>query len=179
MSAIDRVARRVLLLATTALVAGGAQARGQEGSRVGFTPAEKDFIVSTAMAVNYEIAAARVAGTRGSSDVVKRFAAATLADHSALLERLRGVAAADPSVVMPTALNTVGEERMRALEGAADGFDMTYRGQMLSSHTELQLALKAFLESTTTNPRLRAVIASAQPVEDAHLNAAKELPRRT
>jgi predicted outer membrane protein len=177
---------RVRHLATAGLsaflmVAGARSGAAQEGTRPGLTPMEKDFVNSWAMAMNYELAAARVAETMGRSEAVRRFASAMLADHGTIVRDVgAAVASADRTVTLPSALSVAGNERMRALQAATpETFDMTYRAQMLSSHTEAQAALAAFLESTTTNSGLRAAALNAKARIDAHLNAAKELPRRT
>lgn len=182
MSTLFRAGRLTTLgLSAFLVIAGTATAAAQEGTRPGLTPMEKDFVNSWAMAMNYELAAARVAETMGRSEAVRRFASAMLADHGTIIRDVgAAVASADRAVTLPTALSVAGNERMRALQAATpEAFDMTYRAQMLSSHTEAQAALVSFLESTTTDSGLRAAALNAKARIDAHLNAAKELPRRT
>ncbi|MEO5799361.1 MAG: DUF4142 domain-containing protein [Gemmatimonadales bacterium] len=162
------------------VIAGHGAARAQEGVRVGLTPAEKDFVTAAAMTTNYQIAAAKVALAKSKNDVVRRYAEGMITDHTAMAERLAAtVRTADPSMQVPTTLDLTGQERLRALSAAVDGFDLTYRGQMMSSHTEEEAAFRAFLENSTTNAGLRGLIGGGLPVVQAHLGAAKELPRRT
>ncbi len=174
-----RMRRRMSAALASLLIGAVITVSAQEGSRAGLTPAEKDFVASAAMGANYQVAAAKVALAKSKSDVVRRYAEGMITDHTAMLDRLTTtVRAADPTVQLPTTLDVTGQERLRALTAAVDGFDLTYRGQMMSSHTEEEAAYRAFLENSTSNAGVRALIASGLPMVQAHLGAAKELPRR-
>jgi predicted outer membrane protein len=119
MSKATRVGRRGLTALSCLLIATTSVAAAQEGTRPGLTPAEKDFVNSWSMAMNYELAAARLAQSMGKAEAVRRFASAMLADHAAMATELgAAVAAADRSVALPTSLSVAGDERLRAVQAA-------------------------------------------------------------
>jgi putative membrane protein len=139
--------------------------------------ADKDFVMKTAMANNYEIAAAQAAQSMATAAADKTFAQTMIDDHTALATKLKdAVAAADPSLVLPTGMSAADATHLQTLKTSGTHFDATYRSQMITGHTAVLASFKAYAARSSANAGIKNVISGAVPTVQHHLDLAKQLP---
>jgi putative membrane protein len=93
---------------------------------VAVAPSQRDFLVSAAQGVLFEIEASRIALARGGSAAVRRFAEATLRDRVVVDTDLQQLAAS-VGVALPTQIDEALRTRLDVLANLrADDFDRAY-----------------------------------------------------
>lgn len=125
-----------------------------------------------------EIAVGQMALQRAQSGDVKSFARRMISDHTKLLNAGESLAASlsiAPAPPSPDSLPQKADQEtqtLSALTGAA--FDKAYMDAQVADH-RMVLDLLKQLEAAAQNPRLKALIAGAEPTVQSHLDRAQAI----
>jgi len=108
------------------------------------------FVTSLGVGNMYELEAAKVAATKAKTAGVKALAAMITKDHTDAGQKLQtAAAAAEPDVVIPTALDERRKGMVDNLNAATpDDFDKIYLSQQVAAHNETLTLLKGFSDNT-------------------------------
>ena len=98
------------------------------------TPADRAFVAKVSQGGMYEVAAGRLAETKGSSQDVRDFATAEVHDHSLVGNKLKAISAREGVQIAsaPTSEFAAKLSRLRSLSGPA--FDRAYLADMAALH---------------------------------------------
>jgi putative membrane protein len=157
---------------TTATTAGGEVNAASNNS----APSDAQIFAVLTEANQAEIDAAKTALDKAKHADVKAFARQMLADHTKLLNG--GKALADSLHVTPqppandSLATHVAQEKQQLSSVAAPTFDKTYMDAQVQDHQTVLALLKQF-EGQAQDPRLKAMIAKAEPIVQRHLTRAQ------
>jgi putative membrane protein len=155
------------LLAIVACAAGSAFAAP--------SAADADFAKKAAQAGMAEVAAGKLAASKGQSAAVKSFGQRMVTDHSKAGDELKTVAAKS-GVSLPSAISPEQKAAAQKLEQTKGAdFDKAYAKQMVSDHEEA-VALFENEAASGTDPGLKAFAGKTLPTLKEHLKMAQALP---
>lgn len=136
------------------------------------------FAENAAIGDMYEIAAARIALLRSTSEPVRQVARKMIADHTTSTHHLQAALEMNETKGVsppPRQLDTRRKTMIDHLEQAPDDrFDTTYLDQQILAHEETVSLMKSYRDGGD-NPQLRSVAAGAAPVVERHLEKVKAL----
>lgn len=139
------------------------------------TPQPHEFAESVAQSDGYELAAAQTALAQSRNPQVRAFAERMIADHERMSQALRDAAKA--SALEPPRPH-VGGDQMRFLASLqslrGNDFDREYGRQQMLAHTSALTLVRGYAEKGS-DANLRRLAASAAPVIESHLQAARQL----
>ena len=146
-----------------------------QGSQVGMSSQDHNFVMDAAMGGMMEVELGRVAAQRGSSDAVKQFGQRMVDDHGAANQELMTLAASK-GMTLPTALDEKHQQQVTKLSGMSGAeFDRAYSKRMLSDHEK---DVKEFERQSTKggDPEIRAFATKTLPTLQEHLQMTRTLP---
>ncbi|MGO9830052.1 MAG: DUF4142 domain-containing protein [Myxococcaceae bacterium] len=122
-----------------------------------------------------EIAAGRLALTRGASAAVKRYAAVLVRDHSLADEQVTALAQT-MNVPLPSkaAPQEGGLKVLSSLNGTS--FDRTFLKMMVEDHTQA-VSLVRHAQPRVSSPALTALLSKLLPILESHLETALALSK--
>ncbi len=121
-----------------------------------------------------EVASARLAAERGSSDEVKRFATQMMNDHTKANQELMGLAVAS-RMALPNTPPITGRAEEAALSGlSGEKFDKCYIKGQLAAHIQAVGLFEAEAERGQ-DPQLKAWAAKTLPTLKHHLHEVKTM----
>jgi putative membrane protein len=137
--------------------------------------ADTDFVKKAAQAGMAEVAAGRMAMSKGQSESVKTFGQRMVTDHSKAGDELKTVAAKSGITVPSTTSSEqkAAAEKLGKMQGA--DFDKAYAKQMVSDHEEA-VALFQKEASAGSDADLKAFAQKTLPTLQEHLKMAQALP---
>jgi putative membrane protein len=137
--------------------------------------ADADFVMKAGQAGVAEVAAGRMAETRGESQAVKTFGQRMVTDHTKAGDELKNVAVKSGATVPATSSpeQMQAAQKLAGLKGAA--FDKAYAEQMVKDHEEA-VALFEKEASSGSDADLKAFAGKTLPTLQEHLKMAKALP---
>jgi putative membrane protein len=163
-----------ILAATASLLLWAAGAAAQEKPN----DAQIAEILTTANTI--DVAAGKLAQSKGSDKEIKSFGQEMVTDHSAsntsatqLVQRLK--IKPEPSATSKK-LKSDGEQTMKRLEGlSGKEFDKAYIDNEVSFHETVLDAIDKVLTPNASNADLKTTLTSTRPVIAAHLARAKSI----
>jgi putative membrane protein len=137
--------------------------------------ADTDFAKKAAQAGMAEVAAGRMAVSKGQSESVKTFGQRMVTDHSKAGDELKTVAAKSGVALpaTPSPEQKAVAEKLAKMQGP--DFDKAYAKQMVSDHEEA-VALFQKEASSGSDADLKAFAQKTLPTLQEHLKMAKALP---
>lgn len=141
----------------------------------GLSAYDKTFLTKAADAGSTEIAASKIAATKGTNEAVKTFAASMVSDHSTVADELKQLATSKgltPSEELSQP-HQAEISKLSALEGPK--FDTEYAQKIgVAAHTD---AVKLFTDASkkANDPDVKAFAAKTLPALQHHLQMAKQL----
>jgi putative membrane protein len=123
-----------------------------------------------------EIQLGRLAGDKGSNEMIKAFGERMVVQHGAAADQLQA-AAQKENITLPTAMNSKDQQtydRLAKLSGSA--FDRAYAQDMVEDH-EKDLAAFQHEASNGKNESIKAFAAQTVPMIQEHLNQAREIQK--
>ena len=138
------------------------------------TPTAQEFINKAGASDAFEIAAAKLAATNGSSSAVKSFAAEMITAHSESTAKIKAAAAS--SSLTPDASLTDDQKEDLADLGKKKGadFDEAYIDGQVSAHQDALALMRDYAEHGD-NAALKTAAGGIAPVVQKHLDHAKSL----
>ena len=138
--------------------------------------ATHDFLTKAGASDKYEIAAARIAESKGRSPAVKRFARMMVKDHTASTEKLVAAASTDMGHPIKPAMTTPEQDAMltELRHTGPRTFDRTYMDQQNKAH-EMALDLMKTYASTGDYPRTKAAAGEISTKVEQHLEMARNI----
>jgi putative membrane protein len=134
----------------------------------------KQFADTVAASDAYELAAAKLAQTKGTTPAIKDFAAMMLKDHTQSTAELKA-AAAKSSITPSPKLTEQQEANLATLRDATGAdFDNAYKTQQVAAHTDALKALQGY-QSGGDVPALREFAGKVAPIVEGHLQHATGL----
>ncbi len=125
-----------------------------------------------------EIAAGQMALQRARSSEVKSFARRMISDHTKMLNAGKSLAdslSITPAPPSPDSLPQKADQETQTLSATTGApFDKVYMDAQVADH-RMVLSLLKQLEGAAQNPRLKALIAGAEPTVQSHLDRAQVL----
>jgi len=142
------------------------------------TPSAQDFVNSAAKSDAYEVAAAKLALTNGSSQAVKDFASQMIKDHTDSTAKIKAAAAKASPAITPDAKMTDDQSDDLADLGKKKGadFDEAYVDDQVSAHQTTLAMMRDYAEHGDAAP-LKAVAAQIAPVVQKHLDHIKSMDK--
>ena len=139
------------------------------------TPPAQDFVNRAAKSDAYEIAAAKLALTNGTSQAVKDFANEMIKAHTDSSARIK--AAAGPAIKPDATLGTDHNDDLAEL-GRKKGaeFDEAYIDDQVAAHQDALALMRDYAEKGDT-PALKAAAGEIAPTIQKHLDHAKSLDK--
>jgi putative membrane protein len=136
----------------------------------------QDFANFSASSDAYEIASAKLAKEKSTSDKIKDFAAMLVTEHTDSTAQLKeagedAVPAITPDATL-TAEQSANLDKLRAATGA--GFDAEFKAQQISAHEKALAAMQSYAASGDM-PSIEAFATNAAPVIEKHLGHAQRL----
>ncbi len=142
-----------------------------------FSSADRRFALEAAHYNAFELQAAILAQTMGTSPEVKTYAEMILIHHKTVGTALQAaVKKSDPSLMLPSEPSPKYRAVLEALKNSGMEFNAKYKAQMVSSHVEIHAFFARYLARRSANIDTWAVINTAQPIVVMHLEAARKLP---
>ncbi|MFL6628434.1 MAG: DUF4142 domain-containing protein [Vitreoscilla sp.] len=139
------------------------------------TPKPEEFARLVAQSDGYELAAAQTALAQSHNRQVRAFAERMIADHEHMARSL-GDAAKAAGLEAPRP--HVGGDQARFLTSLqslrGDEFDREYGRQQMLAHTSALTVMRSYAEKGS-DPNMRRMAASAAPLIERHLQAARQL----
>jgi putative membrane protein len=136
---------------------------------------DADFVTKAAQAGMAEVAAGKLAASKGESPAVKKFGQRMVRDHTKANEELKSVASKSGATVPASTSpeQKAAGQQLETMQGAE--FDEAYARQMVKDHEE---AVELFRKESTSgsDAGLKAFAAKTLPTLQQHLEMAKELP---
>lgn len=140
---------------------------------------DKTFVMTAAKANNYEIKAAQMAQQMSKNDAYQQYAQMIINDHTQAGQELtQAVAAADPSVQLPTGVSATGQKHLAELQRAGNNFDIVYRDQMIATHEAALKLFQNYVAQPNDNAQVKEVAQKLLPVFHKHLSDAQKLPKQ-
>jgi putative membrane protein len=138
--------------------------------------ADSVFIGEVNQSNAHELRLARLAESKASADVVRRFAQKMRTDHTLMQKEWAGVSASIGTRI--SAANPRRQEEIRHLERqSGPEFDRAYMAAMVENHRE---AVNAFQvgRGTARSPEVRQLVARSLPYLQEHLTLAQQIARQ-
>lgn len=140
---------------------------------------DKAFVMKAAKANNYELQAAQMAQDMSTNSAYKNYAQMITTDHTKAGQDLTAaVAAADPSMQLPTDVSATDQSHLDTLKNAGGSFDVKYRAQMISTHIAALKLVENYVAQPNDNPQIKHFAENLLPVFHKHLRYAKKLPKQ-
>jgi putative membrane protein len=139
-------------------------------------PSTSEFVQKAAMSDMYEVAAGKIAATKGQSAAVKLFGQHMTEAHSQTTAELTEILASEKiDVQLPSKLDATHQGLIDDLNGAKEtDFDKTYASQQIDAHKQ-SISLFQKYGERGDNAALKAFAAKTLPVIKTHLEDAKKL----
>ena len=156
---------------------GGDNRPTRQPSRLG--PTDTSFLMRAAEGGLYEVAAGKLAASRGHLEQVRAFGVMLVADHSAISTRLTALAR-DHGVTVPGEIPAKQEvilERLLKLSGTE--FDRQFIQTVGIDNHQEAIALFQKAAASVQSEAVRAFAQESLPTLQAHLAAAEQLARMT
>ena len=139
------------------------------------TPKPEEFARTVAQSDGYELAAAQAALAQSRNRQVRAFAERMIADHQ---NTARQLADAAKAAGLEPPQPHVGGDQARFLMSLqslrSDEFDREYGRQQMLAHTSALTMMRSYAEKGS-EANLRRMAASAAPIIERHLQAARQL----
>lgn len=168
------------LLSGTALMSGAALAQsvGEKtgvNSVLGVAPTTQDFVTEAVTSDMLEVAAARIAQTRGNA-AEQKFAAQMITDHTKTSAELKDlVARGDVKAELPTALNSSAQAKLDKLNAAKpEDFSATYDPMQVSAHKDAVSLFERYAKGGD-NAKLKDWAGRTLPALQHHLEMAQQM----
>lgn len=140
---------------------------------------DKAFVNKLAKANNYELKAAQMVQDMSKNDSYKNYAQMITTDHTKAGQDLSStISSVDPSLQLPTDVSATDQAHLDTLKNAGNSFDVKYRYQMISTHTEALKLAQNYVSHPNDNPQLKKFAEDLIPVFRKHLAEAKKLPKQ-
>jgi len=145
---------------------------------VSATPTAQEFVNRAGASDAFEIAAAKLAATNGSSQAVKTFAAEMITAHTESTAKIKAAAASATPAITPDATMTSDQQEDLAELARKKGadFDEAYIDEQVDAHQDALAMLRDYAEKGDT-PSLKAVAGELAPIVQKHLDHAKSLDK--
>jgi putative membrane protein len=121
-----------------------------------------------------ELRLARLAQSRGSADVVKRFAQKMETDHNSMQKEWAAVAANSGIRIAAAANPGLQEDMSRLQRLSGTSFDRAYMAMMVENHRETLTKLQA-ARRTTKSTEVGQLLARSLPLVQEHLTLAQQI----
>jgi putative membrane protein len=169
---MNRLYTAVCCLALVAVPAFGQKKAAAKGGM-----SDQQFVDFAAQTDMVEANLGQMANTVADSQQVKDLGQTLVTDHTSDFEQLK-TAAQQANLNVPTAIDAQHNKMMidpfQKLKGAA--FDKKYAQEMVAGHTKAIATYKKEAEDAQ-NPAIKSYAATALPVLQKHLDAAKDLAK--
>ena len=144
-------------------------------STLGISPTTQDFVKEAATSDMLEIAAAKIAQTKGNADE-KAFAEQMMTDHTKTSADIKGlIASGDVKAELPTALDSSSQAKLDDLNKVtADKFAATYDPMQVSAHKDAVSLFERY-SSGGDNPKLKDWAGKTLPALKHHLDMAQKM----
>ena len=144
-------------------------------STLGISPTTQDFVKEAATSDMLEIAAAKIAQTKGNADE-KAFAEQMITDHTKTSADIKGlIASGDVKAELPTALDSSSQAKLDDLNKVtADKFAATYDPMQVSAHKDAVSLFERY-SSGGDNPKLKDWAGKTLPALKHHLDMAQKM----
>lgn len=145
---------------------------------VSATPTAQEFVNRAGASDAFEIAAAKLAATNGSSQAVKTFAAEMITAHTDSTAKIKAAAASATPAITPDATMTSDQQDDLAELAGKKGadFDEAYIDEQVDAHQDALAMLRDYAEKGDT-PSLKAAAGELAPIVQKHLDHAKSLDK--
>ncbi|RTL50769.1 MAG: DUF4142 domain-containing protein [Bradyrhizobiaceae bacterium] len=170
----------IAIAATTMLSSAAlAQSVGEKtgvNSMLGVAPKTQDFVKEAAMSDMLEIAAAKIAQTKGNAEEQK-FAAQMITDHTKTSDELKAAVAnnADLKAQIPTALDSSSQGKIDKLNAAKpEDFAATYDPMQVSAHKDAVSLFERYAKGGD-NAQLKDWAGKTLPALQHHLDMAQKM----
>ncbi len=133
-------------------------------------PGDRAFVAKVGQGGMFEVAAGRLAMTRGSTQDIRDVAAMEVHDHMLVGAKLKSVAAAE-GIAVPATANAEFAGKLATLQGlSGPAFDRAYMSELATLH---DADGAAFLEESTAGgtPAIRAMGAETHLIVQRHIGA--------
>jgi putative membrane protein len=163
------------LLTSTALAQSVSEKTGVN-SVLGIAPKTEDFIKEAAMSDMLEIEAAKVAQQKGNADE-KKFAEQMITDHTKTSSELKGMAPAEMTSAIPTALDDSSQKKLDKLRDAKPAdFASDYDPMQVSAHKDAVSLFERYANGGE-NAKLKDWAGKTLPALQHHLQMAEQMNR--
>jgi putative membrane protein len=161
------------LLTSTALAQSVSEKTGVN-SALGIAPKTEDFIKEAAMSDMLEIEAAKVAQQKGNADE-KKFAEQMITDHTKTSSELKGMAPAEMTSAIPTALDDSSQKKLDKLRDAKPAdFASDYDPMQVSAHKDAVSLFERYANGGE-NAKLKDWAGKTLPALQHHLQMAEQM----
>lgn len=124
-----------------------------------------------------EVAAGKLAETKGNSADVKEFGAMMVKDHGKANDKLKALAAKQ-SVTLPADPGATHKAALKKLEGlSGDAFDKAYIAEMVEGHEVTAELLKYEIDSGA-DPEAKAFAKEILPTVKSHLDKIRSIAKK-
>lgn len=168
------------MLSSTALLSGAALAQsvGEKtgvNSVLGVAPTTQDFVTEAVTSDMLEIAAAKIAQTRGNA-AEQKFAAQMITDHTKTSAELKDlVARGEVKAQLPATLNSSAQAKLDKLTAAKpEDFSATYDPMQVSAHKDAVSLFERYAKSGE-NAKLKDWAGRTLPTLQHHLEMAQQM----
>lgn len=140
---------------------------------------DAQIMAMTAAANEGEIAAGKMAETKATNPAVKAFARAMVTDHSMMLTKGQALAKKlniTPSAAAADSMSKSNQAMANTLTNTPKGmaFDSAYVNAQVMGHQQVLDMVKS-AEGQAQNPQVKAMLSSAQPAVQRHLDRIKDI----
>lgn len=161
------------LLTSTALAQSVSEKTGVN-SALGIAPKTEDFIKEAAMSDMLEIEAAKIAQQKGDADE-KKFAEQMITDHTKTSSELKGMAPAEMTSAIPTALDDSSQKKLDKLQDAKPAdFASDYDPMQVSAHKDAVSLFERYANGGE-NAKLKDWAGKTLPALQHHLQMAEQM----
>jgi putative membrane protein len=144
-------------------------------STLGISPSTQDFVTEAANSDILELAAAKVADSKGNADE-KKFAEQMTTDHTNTSKDLKAlIDSGDVKATIPVKLNSTGQKQLDELiDAKPDDFAGYYDPMQVSAHKDAVSLFERYAKSGE-NPKLKDWAGKTLPALQHHLEMAEAL----
>jgi len=162
--------RKIFAIPCAALLLAGSLALHAQGP----SDADKKFVTAALRGGMGEVTIGQMAADHGNSQDVKDFGQKMVTDHTALGDKMKGVAGqigvTPPTMMAPS--DDVLEAKLKVLSG--DAFDKAYIQAMVKDHREDLMAFNKEINQGTS-PEVKAAAADGKKVVAEHLRMIRKI----
>lgn len=134
-----------------------------------------EFVQKMGISDMYEIESSKLAQSNSRSAEIKAFAKQMIADHTATTTEIKAIAAKDPSLAPPKAMDDRHQKLIADLKAATpETFDAVYAQQQTAGHEEAHALLTAYADGGD-NADLKAFAAKTAPKVQMHLDMIRKI----